>query len=250
MLKEQVLSDIAVHHSITSKDLFSYVIQRQVFTILKEPTSVTYYLILWHFSKERVGTPFDNNFIRLQGSLGEGRIAAYRRQVKYKLLAAIELGLITDIRALDERISYTPALTPDGEQLWTLIRPFVDTDDLVLEEDSEGTYSSTTPQSPHYYNDLIRRAQVTSSEFANLSKAILLNMPAVRQMLQFLYQTERTRVVQKTRIYENFFQTEPVQVFCDAMGIKSQPTRQRAEDAPCYLIFSKAAGLLCKISLQ
>jgi HKD family nuclease len=73
--------------------------------------------ILAHFSGDRAGTAFDNKFIRLEGSLGTGRIAAYRRQIKYKMLAAIELGLVTDIRLVDDTISYEPALTEAGRKL-------------------------------------------------------------------------------------------------------------------------------------
>lgn len=65
--------------------------------------------ILWYFSGKREGTAFDDAFIRLNGSLGAGRIAAYRRQVKYKLLAAIELGLITDIRFAENDAAYRPS---------------------------------------------------------------------------------------------------------------------------------------------
>jgi superfamily II DNA or RNA helicase len=40
--------------------------------------------ILKYFgSGQREGTHFDDNYIRLRGGLGEGRIALYRRQVKY-----------------------------------------------------------------------------------------------------------------------------------------------------------------------
>src|SRR6185312_14814221 len=90
------------------------------FTIRKTVASVAYpqgthpghlLAILYYFSGDRVGTAFDDEYIRLNGSLGEGRLAAFRRQIKYKLLAGIELGLITDIRLADDPANYSPELT-------------------------------------------------------------------------------------------------------------------------------------------
>src|SRR5262249_1743315 len=37
---------------------------------------------------------FEKRYIRLEGELGSGRISAYRRQLKYKLSAAMGFGLI------------------------------------------------------------------------------------------------------------------------------------------------------------
>jgi hypothetical protein len=51
--------------------------------------------VLWYFGlRSRKGTPFEDQYIRLRGGFGEGRIAIYRRQVKFKLQAAMELGIL------------------------------------------------------------------------------------------------------------------------------------------------------------
>lgn len=164
--------------------------------------------ILWYFSGNREGTAFDDTFIRLNGSLGEGRIAAYRRQVKYKLLAAIELGLITDIRlAENDAAAYRPELTEDGRRLWELLKPFIDTNELVIEADDE--YSSTTPKQAAYYNRLIQEIQERSKDANDFYMSVVLNMPEIQQMLQLLYHQERTPTVRKARIYETFFTSRP-----------------------------------------
>jgi hypothetical protein len=61
-------------------------------------------------------------------------------------------------------------------------------------------------------------------------------MPAVKQMLKFLYHQERTRVVSKARIYENFFQSESVQRFCDAVGI--EPATQEGARHRCPFLLN------------
>ncbi|MGQ0585173.1 MAG: restriction endonuclease PLD domain-containing protein [Reyranella sp.] len=191
--------------------------------------------ILWHFSGNRQDTPFDDKFIRLGGSLGEGRIAGYRRQVKYKMLAAIELGLITDIRLVEDSESYTPELTDVGTRLWQLLQPFIDVNDLVLTKDAEGNYSSEMRRAA-YYNELLRSAQAKSPQLRELYQSVFLNMPAVMQMLKFLYHEARSPVVQKASIYKEFFQSAPVQKFCDLMGI--DPATEEGAKHRCPLLLN------------
>src|SRR5205823_2342739 len=39
-------------------------------------------------------THFDDKYIRMRGGYGDGRLGGYQRQVKYKLQAAMELGIL------------------------------------------------------------------------------------------------------------------------------------------------------------
>ena len=93
--------------------------------------------ILFYFSGDRGGTPFDDEFIRLSGGFGDGRIATYRRQVKFKLLASMELGLISDIRLSDDLSDYAVVLTERGKRLWSLIAPFLDVNILMFDMGDE-----------------------------------------------------------------------------------------------------------------
>ena len=199
--------------------------------------------ILSHFSGDSTGTAFDEEFIRLEGSLGTGRIAAYRRQIKYKMLAAIELGLITDIRLVDDTVSYEPALTEAGRRLWNLVQPFVAPADLVLEVDADGDYSTKMPQSPGFYNQLFKSASAASQKLGGLYRSIVLNMPAVKQMLKLLYHKERAADVAKALIYEDFFDFEPVRMFCDEMGIEPGTVESAKHRCPFLLNIIESCGL-------
>ena len=73
--------------------------------------------IVWFFGlPDRTGTHVDDKYIRMRGQLGEGRIAAYRRQLKYKLQAAMELGVLGDDRRAPADGDFTPQLTPLGRE--------------------------------------------------------------------------------------------------------------------------------------
>lgn len=200
--------------------------------------------ILWYFSGDRKETPFDDEFIRLKGSLGAGRIAAYRRQIKYKMLAAMELGLIADIRLAEDATSFTPELTEDGRSLWFLLSSFTQTKDLIYAPDADGAYSATMPQKPHFYNNLIKEAQRKSEDVRVIFQSVFLNMPAVKQMLKYLYTRQCVAVVKKAFIYENFFQFEPVQNFCDAMGIEPATSESAKHRCPFLLNILECCGIL------
>jgi len=201
--------------------------------------------ILSHFSADRAGTAFDDEFIRLEGSLGSGRLAAYRRQIKYKMLAAIELGLITDIRLVDDTVAYVPALTDVGKKLWSFIQPFIKSADLVLQKDPNGDYS-TSMQQPSHYNDVISAACEESAELRQLYHAVVLNMPAVKQMLALLYHQERSASVAKSRIYDTFFDSNAVKLFCDEIGIEPGTVESAKHRCPFLLNLLESSGIIAQ----
>lgn len=202
------------------------------------------FTILWHFSKDRSGTPFDDQFIRLSGSLGNGRMAAYRRQIKYKLLAAIEIGLLTDIRLVEDDAAYVPELTANGKALWDLLEPHVDPADLTLQLGADDIYSAAMPQQPQFYNNLMRQAQDAAPELRSLYQRTFLTMPAVTQMMQYLFHVERARVVTKSNIYENFFQSKAVVAFCNEMGIEPATHESAKHRCPFLLNILESCGVL------
>ena len=81
--------------------------------------------ILFYFATGRADTPFDDKYIRLSGGFGHGRLAIYRRQIKFKLQAAMEIGLICDIRLSDNVSKYSIDLTERGIRLWRLFEPYI-----------------------------------------------------------------------------------------------------------------------------
>lgn len=176
--------------------------------------------ILYYFANGRDGTAFADDYIKLAGGFGTGRIAAYRRQVKYKLLAAIEIGLLTDVRLAANPSTFIPELTQEGQRLWDLLSPFINVADIQITANEDGTYSSETPRKAPFFNQLIASALPESAELRQLYTKLFLNMPAAKQMLQYLYFEYRTASIQKADIYDGFFDFQPVLDFCDEMGIE------------------------------
>lgn len=201
-------------------------------------------LILQSLENGQVGTPYDQQFVRMSGGLAEGRLGRYQRQVKYKLAAAMELGLINDIRLVENRESYSPELTEDGRQFWSLLKGYVAPPDLEVSKDDNGIYSAKL-KGAEFYVDLVRKALIASPELEKLYDRLFLRMPAAVQMLRFLYYFSQKTVVRKNEeIYDNFFKFRPVVDFCRRMRIPASDNSGSSHRCPFLLGLLAARGIL------
>lgn len=187
--------------------------------------------ILRYCTGERAGGPFDDHFVRLNGGLGEGRLAGFRRQIKYKLLAATELGLLSDIRIEENPANYSLAVTPLGTLLWERLSPSLKTADLAFRTDNDGNLSTVLPKPPAFYTALLRVFYHENEANAELWRSIVLAMPAAEQMLAFLKAASTTQV-RKADIYSGFFEFGSVIDFCDQVGIEPQTTESARHRCP------------------
>lgn len=199
--------------------------------------------ILFYFSVDRSSGPYDDDFIRLKGNLGEGRKAAYRRQIKYKLQAAMELGLVTDARYTENIESFIPALTESGRQVWSLIEPIIDLERLSYVTDENGAFSTRMPLSASGYNDLIRSFFDLDPDLKTRFVSLLLSVPAVDQMLQFLRECPEGEIL-KSQIYSNFFSSAAVVDFCNSVGVDPATDEGAKHRCPFLLNILETCGLI------
>ena len=201
--------------------------------------------ILWFFGQgERAGTQFDDAYIRLRGDLGEGRVATYQRQLKYKLLAAMELGILEDDRRAPPGEAFVPKLTASGMELRELLAPRLQQLNLVFPREGDGVPSSNMAESEATFNAVIRDAMNESAEAKALIERIFLGMSAVRQMMRFLYQVARKVEVPRAEIYEQFFSAPFVRQFCDREGIEEATIEASKRRCPFLLNILDACGII------
>ena len=191
----------------------------------------------------RAETHFDDKYIRLRGKLGEDRIATYRRQVKYKLLAAMELGILTDDRNYPSDEDYTLELTPLGKELYSLIGPMLESLDLSFQQESNGFFS-TRMLNDNKYNQALRELVEANEQVRDVVFRVFLNMPAVQQMLAFLYHVCRTKEIQRNMVYKQFFQAPFVKLFCDQEGIEEATLEASRRRCPFLLNVLDACGII------
>jgi hypothetical protein len=190
---------------------------------------------------ERAGGPLDDRYIRMTGGLGQDRLGHYRRQVKYKLQASIEFGLVTDCRLSANR-PYSPALTEEGKEFFETIFPILEFLDLSQPLGADGIPSSQM-QPAHVYNSAIRAFIEDNPDARDVVTSILLNMPAVGQMKRFLRRQPPGRI-RKAFIYANFFSQPDVIAFCNNVGIPPATQEGAKHRCPFLLNILDACGIL------
>ena len=201
--------------------------------------------ILWYFGlRSRAGPPFDDRYIRLRGNLDGGRLGAYQRQIKYKLLAAMELGLLEDDRAAPPGDDFIPELTPLGRELREAVKTFMRSKDLTFKQGDDGVPSTAMPLVESDYNDVFLRAASSSEETSALIHRVFLAMPAVQQMMAYLYHVARQEEVPKAQIYDEFFKMPLVRQFCDREGIETATEEAAKRRCPFLLNVLNALGVL------
>ncbi len=193
---------------------------------------------------DRSETHFADEYLRLRGGLGTGRLAKYRRQVKYKVLAAMELGILTDDRNYPSGDEYILQLTPLGAELYSSIEPLLEELDLSFPRDSVGVFSTRMRLSDRAYNQAIREFIETNEQARDIVFRVFLAMPAVQQMLTFLYQVCRTKEIQRKMIYEQFFQAPFVKQFCDQEGIVETTLKASMRRCPFLLNVLDACDII------
>ncbi len=193
---------------------------------------------------DRSGTQFDDAYIRLRGNLGENRLGTYQRQVKYKLQAAMELGLLSDDRRLGSDEPYKPSLTALGKELRIGLRALMKSMDLEFTKDEEGIPSSRMALGDREYNRVVLDYISSNEEAKRLWQRTFLEMPAVSQMLSYLYQIVRNVSVSRAQIYSEFFNTPFVKQFCDQEGIEEATEEAARHRCPFLLNILDSCGVI------
>ena len=201
--------------------------------------------ILWHFGlDDRQNTPFADEYIKMRGGLGTGRIASYRRQVKYKLQAAMELKLIEDDRRAQPDGDFIPSLTPLGREIRDTLHARLQAIDLNFPRAGDGIPSSDMNHPTDHYNDFVLRAINEDVNAARIMRQVIFGMHAVEQMLLFLYQNHQGRQIPRQSIYKHFFASPPVAQFTEREGIEPATIQASRRRCPFLLNLLAAAGVI------
>ena len=200
--------------------------------------------ILYFFgSGKRAGSPFDDDYIRLRGGLGEGRLSTYRRQVKYKLQAAMELGIITDDRHYPDGADYSLELTPLGRELYEALKPLFKTVNLDFSRGEDGI-PTTRMDDEDAMNGAIKNLIAKDAKARSVFFRVFLQMHAVQQMLAFLYHIEQKTNIPRSEIYEQFFQAPFVKQYCDQEGIEETTLEAARRRCPFLLNILESCDII------
>jgi len=192
----------------------------------------------------RSRTAFDDKYIKLRGGFADGRVGAYQRQLKYKLLAAMELGLMVDDRKLRADEVYVPALTPAGRELYNVLKPLLERLDLKFHHDGGGVPSTRMALDDREYNKIIYDFISKHPKARSLFRLMFIKMPAIIHMLLFLYQIGRKTEMERSEIYGEFFSAPFVKQYCDQEGIEEATDEAARRRCPFLLNILEAVGIV------
>lgn len=173
-----------------------------------------------------------HKYVRMRGGLAQDRLGTFQRQTKYKVQGLMEMGILVDDRDLQEEQAI--ALSHLGNEMVKILDPLLEEIDLSFKV--KGEFSSWEMNtSTNVFVKSIKEYLITDSEKMSKYRDIMLNMDAVRQLLEFLYFEVRKDAISKNDIYKFFFKSITVQEYCDRNGIEP-PTEEGARHRIPYLL--------------
>lgn len=190
--------------------------------------------ILKALSEKDTSGYMNERFIRMRGDLSEdGDLATFQRQTKYKLQGMMGMGLLTDDRknGLDIKM---PELTDLGKQLYAILKPVIDAEDLSFKSKSKGFSWEMTTSTTQFIEDI----RVYLNKNHSIRKqyiGIMFNFDAIKQLLNFLYFDSRQLNITKANCYQLFIESLGVERYCESQGIEI-PTAEGAKHRVPFLV--------------
>ena len=171
----------------------------------------------------------DCQYVRFSGGYAQGELGNFQRQTKYKLQAAMEMGLLVDFRK-ETSDGFTLVLTSKGECVYEALGDLLPQIDYSFSTIGKTTISWTmTCEST--INQTIKDYLNTHSKKQKIVRSILLEMDALNLLLKYLYAIPRKINIKKADIYGDFFDAPFVKQYLDRYGLE-KPT----EDVSCRRI--------------
>lgn len=160
-------------------------------------------------------------------------LTTFQRQTKYKLQAAMEMGILVDFRS-DAESGVSLLLTPEGKKLYDALQPLLSTLDMSF-DDSGKTEISWTMNNESTINSIISDYLEKNNNAFNTMEKLLLNMDAIVLFMKYLYSYKRKNVLKKADVYAEFFKVPFVERYCEIHGI-NPPTDEGAKHRVPFLV--------------
>lgn len=153
-------------------------------------------------------------------------LTTFQRQTKYKLQAAMEMGLIVDFRS-DAMNGVSLVLTDLGARFCSEFDDMLSKLDLSFKDGGKVEISWSMNCESSINGTILQYAQGKPSAKDVLDKVIL-SMDAINLLLKYLFSVVRNKSVQKLKVYTEFFQAPFVKAYCEMQGI-DPPTDEAAK---------------------
>ncbi|CAB1065518.1 Putative helicase [Olavius sp. associated proteobacterium Delta 1] len=177
----------------------------------------------------------------------EGTLTKFGRQIRYKIWAAMEIGLLEDDRKPGASELTYQNLTENGKVLYEALQKHQDkmpSDFFEFRTDLKTEHSWATIQNEQFYNKFFR--DVLCSDPTDKIKLlnIFLGFMGIKHMCKYLFHVSQSKVVNRTDLYNNYFQTPFIESYFEMHGIVQDSVAGAARRLPFLVNILEACGVV------
>jgi len=190
----------------------------------------------------------DTQYIRFLGGYAEGDLGHFQRQTKYKLQAAMEMGLLVDFRK-ESSDDFSLMFTNKGKKVYEALKGTFSNIDFSFSAAGK-TDISWTMVCESTINQTIKDYLNKHKKEQKIVRLILLEMDAVNLLLKYLYTVQRKINIKKTDIYDDFFNAPFVKQYLDRHGLENPTADVRCRRVPFLLNILEALGIISQTARE
>jgi superfamily II DNA or RNA helicase len=194
------------------------------------------------------GSHIDNRYVRFIGNYAAGELGNFQRQTKYKLQAAMEMGLLVDFRKETDD-SFSLIFTSKGVEVYKALQKLFPKIDFSFSTTGK-TEISWTMACESTINQSIKEYLNQHPKKQSTVRNVLLEMDAVNLLLKYLYAVQRKTTIKKTDIYDDFFNVPFVKQYLDRHGLENPTADVRCRRVPFLFNILEALGIITQTTRE
>ncbi len=176
-----------------------------------------------------------DEYVKLSGGYSTD-IGTFQRQVKYKLQAVMEMGLLLDYRSSALSDSFELILSENGLELYNLLNPLFDWLDFSFDTTGKTGELSWKMNFESSINQNVLEYLGSNVLIQEKVRSLFFEMDALALFLRYLYKNHEKTIFTKNELYIDFFEAPLVKDYLDRNGI-NKPTEEGAKRRVPLLLF-------------
>lgn len=176
-----------------------------------------------------------------------GTLTGFGRQTRYKIWAAMEIGLIEDDRKPGASIYDYQKLTDKGQILYNILEKHkvkMSKDFFTFRRDLKTEKSWAMANDEQVFNDFFKNVLCSDETDKRQLLGIFLGFTASKHMCKYLFHILQKEQISRSDVYTNYFSTPFVKKFFEVHGIVQDSDEGAKRRLPFLLNVLEASGVV------